>query len=136
VRSLRARLFALAVTLGLASLASCRPSASIVASTETSHFATPPVVVRRGGALALSFTQGSYPFYFLVECAPLSGRLVCAVRGSSSSGNLTGAPVDRPLDAPGAAEALAHGGATFWEPDGRMTPLRVVDVVDGARPPG
>lgn len=119
--------------IGLVSLASCRPSASMVASTETSHFATPPVVVRRGGALSLAFTQGSYPFYFLVACAPLSGRLVCSVGGSASSGNLTGARVERPIDAPGALEALERGGAAFWEPDGRMTPLR---VVDGGPPPG
>jgi len=127
------RLLLLAAWLGLVALEGCRPSASTVASTEVSHFASPPVVVRRGSALALAFTQGSYPFYFVVACSPFSGRLVCAVRGSSSSGNLGGARVERPIDAPGALEALERGGAAFWEPDGRMTPLR---VAYGGPPPG
>ena len=114
-------------------LGACAPSASLVASTDTSHFATPPVIVRRGRELTLSFRQGSHPFFFLVECSPTSARLVCAVRGSSSSGSLAGRPIDRPVDSPGALEALEAGGAFFREPDGHLTPLRVVVL---GPPPG
>ena len=117
----------------VASVAACAPSASLVGSTDASHFATKPVIVRRGRELTLSFRQGTYPFFFLVECVPASGRLVCAVRGSSSSGSLAGRSMEQPLDSPGALEALEAGGAFFREPDGHLTPLRAVVL---GPPPG
>lgn len=50
-------------------------------SRETEYFAEPPVVVHRGEDYFLSWTQGTYPFFFQPSYEAHNGRLVFAIGG-------------------------------------------------------
>jgi hypothetical protein len=103
-----------------------------VSVTDESHFVEPPVVECTGEACALTWTQGDYPFFFLPRYEVRGGRLIFALWGSSSSGNLVGRRVEVPIEGRENLDALRAGGAFWWErepePEGRLVRLRVVEA--------
>ena len=97
-------------------------------------FSTPPVIVRRAGGYALSWSYGTAGFFFQPGYKALDGRLVFSLQGSSSSGSLAGRRVELAIEGVEELAALEHGGAFWWEPDGSLLELAVVDAAPaGAR---
>lgn len=90
-------------------------------------FAEPPAIVLRAGGPSLRWTFGGIGFFFEPECRPIGGRLVCALQGTSSSGSLSGRTWELKIEGAQALSALRRGGAFWWEPDGSLRPLRVIE---------
>ena len=98
--------------------------------TKGTLFSQPPIVERRGDAYFLTWTQGSYPFFFEPSYRPIKGRLIFAVQVTTSSGNLAGRHRESKIEGAENLQALQAGGAFWWEdepePDGRLIPLKTV----------
>jgi hypothetical protein len=94
------------------------------------HFAEPPVVERRPDGWVLAWTQGRFPFFFEPSYEPIDDRLVFALAGTASSGNLAGRRRELRIEGEAAIAALEQGGAFFWEPEpaprGSLLRLRVL----------
>ena len=106
-----------------------------VSASDKALFASPPVVVHRGGEFFLAWTQGSDPFFFEPRYEAREGRLVFALVSTASSGSFAGRGRQMKIDGDDNIRALRRGGAYWWErepePDGRLVPLKVVE--DSAR---
>jgi hypothetical protein len=98
-----------------------------VASTSSAHFATPPVIVHDGDQYTLSWTYGSDGYYFSPCYAVQDAALVFSLQGTTSTGSRSGRRGEIPIDDADAIAALAHGGAWWWEPDGSLTRIDVVE---------
>lgn len=94
-------------------------------------FSTPPVVRHRGEEYFLTWTQGSYPFFFQPDYKAMDGRLVFALVATSSSGNLAGRHREMKIEGADNLQALERGGAYWWErepePNGTFVPLKIVE---------
>lgn len=93
-------------------------------------FSTPPLVVQRGEEYLLTWTQGTYPYFFLPAYEAMAGRLVFALLATSSTGNLAGRHREMKIEGVENIQALKRGGAYWWqrdpEPNGTFVPLKVV----------
>lgn len=102
-------------------------------------FSAPPVVVHRGQAYFLTWTQGSHPFFFEPTYEARDGRLLFALVATSSSGNLAGRPRELKIEGAANLEALQRGGAYWWEPEpepeGTLVRLKLVEQPVPAPPP-
>ena len=100
---------------------------------DSTLFAKPPVVVRRGGDYVLTWTQGTSPFFFEPSYEAMEGRLVFALVAGASSGNLAGRRREMKIEGIENVAALEGGGAYWWErtaePSGRFVRLAVVPEV-------
>jgi hypothetical protein len=100
-------------------------------SSDTTLFAEPPVVVRRGEAYSLAWTQGSHPFFFEPSYEAMDGRLVFALVATASSGQLAGRRREMRIEGDDNLAALRRGGAFWWErepePGGRFVELSIVE---------
>ncbi|MFZ5471451.1 MAG: hypothetical protein ACOZIN_18665 [Myxococcota bacterium] len=101
-------------------------------------FSEPPVVVHRGEEYFLTWTQGSYPYFFQPNYKAMDGRLVFALVATSSSGNLAGRHREMKIEGAHNLQALQRGGAYWWqrepEPDGNFVPLKIVEPSPPAPP--
>ncbi|EYF00058.1 Hypothetical protein CAP_1409 [Chondromyces apiculatus DSM 436] len=89
------------------------------------------MVVHRGDAYFLVWTQGAHPFFFRPNYKAMDGRLVFALVATSSSGNLAGRQQEMKIEGADNLQALQRGGACWWErepePEGRFPRLQVVE---------
>lgn len=94
-------------------------------------FSAPPVVEHRGEEYFLTWTQGTYQYFFQPDYKGMDGRLVFALVATSSSGNQAGRHQEMKIKGADHILALQHGGAYWWEaepePDGKFVPLRIVE---------
>jgi hypothetical protein len=101
-------------------------------------FASPPVVVHRGGELFLAWTQGSQPFFFEPDYRARDGHLVFALVSTASSGNLAGRARQMKIEGDDNIRALQRGGAYWWQrepaPDGRLVALKIVEQFPDSAP--
>lgn len=133
------RLVALAALCGLSSCVALGwrfgPAFSCA---DTAMFAAPPVIEQRGDDAFLTWTQGSFPFFFAPNYQPMDGRLVFALQGTSSSGSLAGRARELKIEGAENLAALKTGGAVWWnrepEPNGTFVPLTVVRSTSPAPP--
>jgi hypothetical protein len=89
-------------------------------------FASEPVVERRVDGACLTWTYGDSAFFFQPGYRSIDGRLVFALQGSSSSGEVRGRRGEVRIEGAEAIAALDAGGAVWWEPDGSYVPIRIV----------
>ncbi|MCC7380579.1 MAG: hypothetical protein IT384_02015 [Deltaproteobacteria bacterium] len=98
-------------------------------------FSEGPVILRRGDEYFLTWTQGSYPFYFFPSYGAMDGRLVFALSVTSSSGNVAGRRREMKIEGTDHLQALQHGGAYWWEaepkPNGSFVRLTIVEQPKG-----
>lgn len=106
------------LVLAVVLAAGCVPSGPVFSAQGGSAFASPPVVIRHKSYAVLTWTQGSYPFFYLPESQIVEGRLVFSVRVSASSGSLAGRKREVVIEAPEELMALDRG-VFFWEPEPR-----------------
>src|SRR5687767_12786836 len=78
-------------------------------------FAEPPIVVHRGEDYFLAWTYGKDAFFYRPSYKAMDGRLVFALQGSSSSGNLGGRYTEMKIEGAENLLALRRGGAFWWE---------------------
>ncbi len=101
-------------------------------------FSAPPLVVQQGDDYRLTWTQGSYPYFFLPAYQAMDGRLVFALVAASSSGNLAGRRREMKIEGVANIQALKRGGAYWWErrpePSGTFVPLRIVSSLPTLAP--
>ncbi len=97
-------------------------------SRDTSLFSEPPIVERRGERYFLTWTQGSYPFFFEPGYKAMDGRLVFALQATASSGRMAGRHREMRIEGAENLRALERGGAFWWEPEpaGSFAPLKIV----------
>lgn len=81
------------------------------------HFASPPVIEHRSSGEYLVWTYGTGPFYASPRYRPINGRLVFSLQGTTSTGTATGRRAAMRIEGREALDALAQGGAYWWEPD-------------------
>lgn len=93
-------------------------------------FVEPPVIVPRDNEYYLSWTQGSFPFFFMPKYKVMEGELVFAMVATTSSGNLAGRKRVMKIEGTKEIAALRSGGAVWWEsepePGGRFVKLRIL----------
>jgi hypothetical protein len=87
-------------------------------------------VVHRGDEYVLTWTQGTFEFFFQPSYKAIDGRLVLVLQGTSSSGSLAGRRREMKIEGADNLQALKSGGAFWWErapePNGRLVALKVV----------
>ena len=99
-------------------------------SRDPEYFSVPPSVVKKLGAYFLRWNYGSLGFVFQPSSMVKDESLVFYLMVTTSSGNLPGRPDEVPIDDPKSIAALERGGAFWWEPDGSLSPLTVVEDAD------
>ncbi len=103
----------------------------VFSSRDTSLFSEPPIVERRGEHYFLTWTQGSYPFFFEPGYEAMDGRLVFALQATASSGRMAGRHREMRIEGAENLRALERGGAFWWEPEpepaGSFAPLKIVE---------
>ena len=84
----------------------------------------------------MTWTQGTYPYFFQPDYKAMDGRLVFALAATSSSGSLAGRHREMKIEGADNLEALQRGGAYWWErepePDGRFVHMQITEQ----SPPG
>lgn len=93
-------------------------------------FSEPPIIKCRKDGCFLTWTQGTYPFFFSPTYQAMDGRLVFSLKATSSSGNIAGRRREVKIEGVENIQALKRGGAFWWErepePQGRLVPLKII----------
>ena len=109
-------------------ISGCVPRGPVFSARDATMFGSAPVVIRHKSYAVLTWTQGSFPFFFLPQSQIVEGKLVFSVRGSASSGSLAGQIRQVTLETPEELMALDRG-VFFWEPEpeprGTLVPIEV-----------
>ena len=92
---------------------------------DPNHFGDVPYVQSDESGASLRWTYGTIGFFFSPESKVIDGRLVFALRATSSSGALAGKPGRRAIERKPELEALKTKGAYWREPNGREVKLEV-----------
>lgn len=103
-------------------------------SADRHYFAEQPVIVHTGTQYALRWRYGSMGFYFFPGYAVRDGRLIFSLQGTSSTGSRSGREQLLPIEDPKAIAALRTAGAFWWEPNGTLTPLTVLEANQSPEP--
>ncbi len=106
----------------------CVSNGPVFSARDDTMFGSAPVVIRHKSYAVLTWTQGSFPFFFLPQSQIVEGKLVFSVRGSASSGSLAGQMRQVTIETPEELMALDRG-VFFWEPEpkprGTLVPIEV-----------
>jgi hypothetical protein len=90
------------------------------------YFSEKPHIVARPGGYSIRWRYGTWGFFFTPESKVVDGELLFALRGTSSSGTLTGRYGEETITDPKRIRALETRGSYWLEPDGRKIRLEVV----------
>lgn len=93
--------------------------------TDPAYFSEQPRIVFRAGTYSLRWRYGTAGFFYQPESKVVDDKLLFALRGTSSSGRMTGRYGELAITDPKRIRALQSGGAYWLEPDGRKVPLEV-----------